>query len=164
MSRSPRLHFLCLIFCGLLWSQFSYASNTSIVTIPESFELEVKVRMKQMNCIVTPRLNEEVKFYLGKYIFKHPSFTAKMLGNAALYFPIFENLLQQKGMPAELKALSILESWLDPAATSRVGAGGLWQLMPQTAKMYGLEVGKQVDERRDLYKSTEAALTLLKNL
>lgn len=132
--------------------------------IPEDFEFAVKTRMKRMECIVTPRLNEEVKFYLNKYIFKHPSFTSKMLGNAALYFPVFETLLEKNEMPKELKALSILESWLDPAATSRVGAGGLWQLMPGTAKLYGLEVSSQVDERRDIYKSTEAALTLLKNL
>lgn len=133
-------------------------------TIPENFELEVKLRMRQMTCIVTPRLNDEVKFFLGRYIFKHQHFTGKMLGNAAVYFPVFEKMLREKEMPADLRALSILESWLDPAATSRVGAGGLWQLMPGTARMYGLTVTKQIDERRDLYKSTEAAINLLSKL
>ena len=163
-----RKRFRLLLVFKIVWLCFigaaSAAPSTSFTWIPESFELEVKVRMRSMDCIVTPRLNDEVKYYLGKYIFKHPAFTAKMLGNAALYFPIFDKLLTEKGLPAELKALSILESWLDPVATSRVGAGGLWQLMPQTAREYGLEVSKNIDERRDLYKSTEAALSLLKRL
>jgi membrane-bound lytic murein transglycosylase D len=133
-------------------------------TIPENFELEVKLRMRQMTCIVAPRLNEEVKFFLGRYIFKHQHFTGKMLGNAAVYFPVFEKMLREKDMPTDLRALSILESWLDPAATSRVGAGGLWQLMPGTARMYGLTVTKAIDERRDLYRSTEAAINLLSKL
>lgn len=133
-------------------------------TIPENFELEVKLRMRQMTCIVAPRLNDEVKFFLNRYIFKHQHFTGKMLGNAAVYFPVFEKMLREKEMPADLRALSILESWLDPAATSRVGAGGLWQLMPGTARMYGLTVTNQIDERRDLYRSTEAAINLLSKL
>jgi membrane-bound lytic murein transglycosylase D len=168
MSFIPRVALcvaLALYFLGL--NSISKANPLALhssINIPEDFELEVKLRMRNMNCVVTPRLNDEVRFYLGKYIFKHPEFTARMLGNAALYFPVFEKMLDEKGMPAELKALAILESWLDPAATSRVGAGGLWQLMPQTARMYGLEVSKNVDERRDIYRSTEAALNLLKNL
>ena len=65
------------------------ATADKAATIPESFELEVKLRMRQMNCIVAPRLNDEVKFFLGRYIFKHQHFTGKMLGNAAVYFPVF---------------------------------------------------------------------------
>ena len=132
--------------------------------IPADYELKVKVRLKSMDCVVIPRLNEDVKFFLGNYIFKHPKYTERMLGNAALYFPVFDRILREKNLPSSLKALSILESWLDLGATSRVGAGGLWQLMPQTARMYGLTVNNQVDERRDIYRSTEAALTLLSRL
>jgi membrane-bound lytic murein transglycosylase D len=164
MRVSPLLTAIVLLFVVILSGSVRADNGYTSHSIPENFELDVKLRMRKMECIVAPRLNDEVRFYLGKYIFKHPAFTAKMLGNAALYFPIFDKLLKEKGLPSELKALSILESWLDPAATSRVGAGGLWQLMPQTARLYGLEVSKNIDERRDLYKSTEAALTLLKNL
>jgi membrane-bound lytic murein transglycosylase D len=161
---SEKKSVLLLIFLVLQLFSLTSPIQASPNNIPEAFELEVKLRMRQMTCIVQPRLNDEVRFYLGKYIFKHPEFTGRMLGKSALYFPIFEKLLKEKNMPSELKALSILESWLDPAATSRVGAGGLWQLMPQTAKMYGLTVDRQVDERRDLYRSTEAALSLLARL
>jgi len=132
--------------------------------IPEDFELQIKLRLRVMDCVVVPRLNEDVKLFLTRYIFKYPRNTERMLGNAALYFPVFDQILREKNMPASLKALSILESWLDQGATSRVGAGGLWQLMPGTARMYGLTVNDQVDERRDIYKSTEAALNLLGRL
>lgn len=154
---------LCSLHAGAAGVDFRPGSSEESY-IPEDFELEVKLRMRKMECIVTPRLNDEVKFYLNRYIFKHQLFTGKMLGKAALYFPVFEKLLREKELPLDLRALSILESWLDPAATSHVGAGGLWQLMPQTARLYGLVVDRHIDERRDLYKSTEAALSLLGRL
>jgi len=140
------------------------ASTPVDETIPEDFELQIKLRLRVMDCVVVPRLNDDVKMFLSRYIFKYPRSTERMLGNAALYFPVFDQLLKERNLPPSLKALSILESWLDQGATSRVGAGGLWQLMPGTARMYGLTVNDQVDERRDIYKSTEAALNLLGRL
>jgi len=160
---------ILLITLLLSVSQISVFSHTTPIEddgglIPEGFELQVKLRLRAMDCVVVPRLNEDVKLFLSRYIFKHPKYTERMLGNAALYFPVFDQLLKEKNLPVGLKALSILESWLDLGATSHVGAGGLWQLMPATARMYGLTVNSQVDERRDIYRSTEAALNLLTRL
>ena len=64
----------------------------------------------------------------------------------------------------ELKYLPIVESALNPHARSRVGATGLWQFMLPTGRMYGLDVTSYVDERRDPYKATEAAVRYLKNM
>lgn len=166
LSLSKKILLITLLVCV---SQFSLFSHSNPIKddgglIPEGFELQVKIRLRAMDCVVVPRLNEDVKLFLSRYIFKHAKYTEKMLGNAALYFPVFDQLLKEKNLPVGLKALSILESWLDLGATSHVGAGGLWQLMPATARMYGLTVNSQVDERRDIYRSTEAALTLLARL
>lgn len=78
------------------------------------------------------------------------------------YFPIFEKILAEEGLPQDLKYLSLIESNLIPTITSPTGARGLWQFMPHTASEYGLRVDKFVDERLDIEKSTRAACLYLK--
>jgi hypothetical protein len=73
-------------------------------------------------------------------------------------------MLREKGLPDDIKYLAIAESALRMHAGSRKGAMGVWQLMPQTARKYGLAVDGNFDERRNLYLSTPAALTYLKAL
>ena len=69
-------------------------------------------------------------------------------------------VLAQRGVPAEIGALPHVESSFNPAAYSRVGAAGLWQFMPSTARRY-MRVDNLVDERLDPYTSTEAAANLM---
>jgi len=77
---------------------------------------------------------------------------------------MIEEQLAKYGIPLEMKYLAIVESALNPTAISRAGAGGLWQFMVSTGKMYGLEVSSYQDERFDAYKSTDAACRYLKFL
>lgn len=90
--------------------------------------------------------------------------TERMLGRANQYYPIFEYYLAKHGMPESLKHLAVAESMLVPRAVSGANAAGLWQLMPATARGMGLRVDGVVDERLDLYRSTEAAVVMLKSL
>ncbi|MBR9987574.1 MAG: transglycosylase SLT domain-containing protein [Desulfosarcina sp.] len=80
------------------------------------------------------------------------------------YFPYIEQMLRENGLPDDIKYLAIAESALRMHAGSRKGAMGAWQLMPQTARKYGLVVDVNFDERRNLYLSTPAAVTYLKGL
>lgn len=86
-----------------------------------------------------------------------------MLKRASKIFPIVEPILKEMGIPDDLKYLMAIESNLSPTARSSAGAAGLWQLMPTTAKEYGLEVRNDVDERYHIEKSTRAACRYLKS-
>jgi membrane-bound lytic murein transglycosylase D len=80
------------------------------------------------------------------------------------YFNLIENVLTQYDLPKELKYLAVIESNLKPSAVSKVGAKGPWQLMPQTARDLGLKVNRNVDERKNYFKSTRAAALYLRDL
>ncbi len=67
-------------------------------------------------------------------------------------------------LPAELKYMAIVESELKSAAVSKVGAAGVWQLMPSTALQLGLKIDSTIDERQNLQKSTKAAALYLRDL
>ena len=79
------------------------------------------------------------------------------------YFPVIEERLKANGVPTDFKYLCIAESNLLANATSRVGAVGFWQFMPDTAPAYDLEVNNQIDTRRDIIRSTDAACKYLKS-
>jgi hypothetical protein len=76
---------------------------------------------------------------------------------ARTYFPIIEYYLKASGMPQDLKYIPIIESGFRNA-TSKAGAQGFWQLMPETAQEWGLLVTTTQDERNDIYKATITAL------
>jgi membrane-bound lytic murein transglycosylase D len=77
------------------------------------------------------------------------------------YFNIIETALEKRSLPTELKYLAVIESELKSGAVSVKGAGGPWQLMPETARNLGLRVNGKIDERRDYFKSTYAAARYL---
>ena len=77
-------------------------------------------------------------------------------------FPIISERLKANGVPDDFKYLCIAESNMQGWATSSAGAAGYWQFMSGTAPGYGLENSSQVDQRRDLVKSTDAACKYFK--
>lgn len=83
-----------------------------------------------------------------------------MFKRANKYFPVIEPILEKYGVPDDFKYLAVIESGL-LNAVSPAGARGIWQIMPATAREYGLEVNDNVDERYHLVKSTEVACEYL---
>ncbi|SFV68739.1 Membrane-bound lytic murein transglycosylase D precursor [hydrothermal vent metagenome] len=81
-----------------------------------------------------------------------------------LFIPAIKNILSKYDVPQEFLYLAMAESNFQTKAYSKKRAVGLWQFMPQTAKLYHLKIDEYVDERRDLIKSTEAAAKYLSAL
>lgn len=125
---------------------------------------EYILRLQRLPNIIEMPYNKVVRKFIDQYTGRLRRSTALMLGACNFYTPIFEEALEAYQLPLELKYLPIVESALNPNATSRVGAGGLWQFMPATGKRYGLETNSLIDERRDPIKASYAAAQMLKNL
>jgi membrane-bound lytic murein transglycosylase D len=137
--------------------------NEPIKTFPDIY---YEYRIEQLNKLSPIRLDftENVRKYIEIYTQKKRDDVAVMLGLFDLYFPVFEQYLDKYNLPLELKYLPIVESGLNPKAQSSSGAMGLWQLLMNSSKLLGLEVNSYVDERCDLYLSTDAACRYLKYL
>lgn len=129
--------------------------------IPDSVLAE---RLRSLHTVVPMTYNSEVRAHIRFYLRVMSRRLSLTLLQKEQYFPIFVEALDRYGVPEELKYLTIVESALNPKATSRVGAAGLWQFMYNTGKLYGLEVNSVVDERRDPYKSSQAAARFLADL
>ena len=80
------------------------------------------------------------------------------------FVPIIAKLLQEHNMPQDLKYIAIIESALRPHAGSRKGAIGFWQFMEATGRKYGLVINSEKDERRNIFRSTQAAISYFKEL
>lgn len=137
-----------------------YGTGTPV----EPTDDELVQRLLSMPTAIEMPFNSVVKSYIKMYVDRRRSLVENMLGMSTYYMPIFEQALEQEGVPLELKYLPIIESALNPNAVSRAGATGLWQFMLPTARGLGMEINSLVDERRDPVRSSQMAARYLKQL
>lgn len=135
-------------------------STVLLSDIPDSVYIE---RLRQMNSFIALPYNKIIKNYIISYTQRIPNKTEVILGLAGYYMPIFEEIFDSYGLPLELKSMAIIESALNPRATSRVNAKGMWQFMYSTAIRYNLTINSYVDERLDPIKSGYAAARYLRD-
>ncbi|MDQ7076214.1 MAG: transglycosylase SLT domain-containing protein [Gammaproteobacteria bacterium] len=95
---------------------------------------------------------------------QHPNYLKRVSKRAHPYLYAILNEVEARGLPSELALLPIVESAYDPFAYSHGRAAGLWQMIPGTAKRFGLEQNWWLDQRRDVIASTRAALDYLEYL
>lgn len=137
------------------------SADPVIAGVPDEVFID---RLQAMMSPIPMVYNDQVRKFIELYVVRRRDLVQRMLSLKEYYFPIFESVLEEHGMPQELKYMSVIESALNPNALSRVGASGLWQFMLYTGKRYGLEVTSYVDERRDPVKASEAAAVFLQDL
>lgn len=131
------------------------SSQSTIPVTPE--DVEIMKRMKAVSKTIPLEYNDQVKFFIDKYISSnYRPYMNKLLGLSQHYFPIYEPILVQSGLPEEVKYLSLVESSLNPHLVSTSGAVGPWQFMYVAAKEYNLEMSTHLDERKDAYSSSHA--------
>jgi membrane-bound lytic murein transglycosylase D len=155
-----------------LWMQMGMpfknsAGNTStdsLAVLPEKSEVERRMQLLDLETPFDLVYNGDVQRFIDLYTQRRQAQMNRMLGEAAYYFPMFEESLEAYGLPLELKYLAVVESALNPRALSRVRAQGLWQFMLPTGKLYGLKVNNYVDDRCDPRASTDAACRYLRDL
>lgn len=107
--------------------------------------------------------NARIREQKVKYL-KHKSYLHDVTLRAEPYMYWITEQIKKRNMPMELVLLPIVESAFDPKATSSANAAGLWQIVPQTGRNYGLKQNQWYDGRRDVVASTTAALDMMQNL
>jgi membrane-bound lytic murein transglycosylase D len=107
----------------------------------------------------TPLVAEKERFYLAR-----PEYLQRMFQRGARYLFYIVEEIEKRGLPTELALLPFVESAMNPVALSPAQAAGLWQFIPSTGKAYDLRQDWWVDNRRDVVKSTQAALDYLQKI
>ena len=109
--------------------------------------------------VKNPRIDRELDWYL-----EHPASLAILQQRAEPYLHHILDEIEAKNIPGELALLPVVESAFVADAYSKADASGLWQFVPSTGKEFGLQQNDWYDGRRDIYASTKAATTYLKQL
>jgi membrane-bound lytic murein transglycosylase D len=114
--------------------------------------------------VTTYAANRRVLAYLRYFQVDARDRFAIWLSRLSRYEGMIRDRLRAKGLPEDLVYLTLIESGLSNSAVSRAKAVGMWQFVAGTGRLYGLTVDPWVDERRDPFKATDAAVTYLGDL
>jgi len=147
-------------------------SSTQLPTLPDSLTFPEKEGFYNILTektsdgaeVGTVVLNPSISSFVNSYESKFTSYLSELKYRSETVLSMIGKILESYGIPKELKYLAVIESKLQANATSGVGAKGIWQFMPGTARNMGLRVSDGVDERTNMYKSTHAASKYLNSL
>ena len=130
------------------------------VSLPESAGLWARLRSGfTLSGRNTPQVSREIG-----WLRRHPEHVAEIARRARPFLWFIVEAAEARHLPLELALLPAVESGFRPWARSRLGAAGLWQIMPATARALGLESTRWYDGRLDPLASTDAALTYLERM
>jgi soluble lytic murein transglycosylase-like protein len=113
---------------------------------------------------VPPEFIDRVKIYIDRYTGPDRPLIEQALTEAAPLFDTIRQILEEQHLPPDLAYIPVVEGAVKSGEASAAGAAGPWQLTAATAKALGLRIDGEVDERKNLRKSTLAACRYLRNL
>jgi len=123
-----------------------------------------KERVLSLSDQLTLPYTDETRRLIDVYTRTYLPGAKRIIKRSQNYYPLYDHLLKERGLPSVLKNIGIVESNLDPWTFSSRGAVGVWQLMKSTARAQGLTVDKYVDERFDPVKAGTVAFNYLAEL
>jgi membrane-bound lytic murein transglycosylase D len=135
-----------------------------VSTAANEFAFEYYIELLDKQTPLELVFNDDVRSYIDLFLNQRRKELEISIQRAQLYFPLIEAILDKYDLPIELKYIAVIESGLNPFAKSPSGAVGLWQFLYNTCSLFDLKVDSYIDERRDPYKSTDAACRYLKYL
>jgi membrane-bound lytic murein transglycosylase D len=129
--------------------------------------LDVKQKVNEAAVVtysIPMTVNSQVVSFLKAFQTIRHEGIQRALDRSVEFIDIFKDIFRQHEIPEDLAYLPIIESGFRVDATSRARAKGSWQFMAATARLFGLRVDWQVDERLDPFKAAAAAARFMKHL
>jgi membrane-bound lytic murein transglycosylase D len=158
---------ITVLVVGLMTAEYAGAASLKQSNFP-SLVASVRIRGPLDFCgEAVPTENQDVRERYEKELLLTLWNRAQVilwLKRSRRYFPYIEKILRDEGMPEDLKYVTVAESALRAHAGSSKGAMGFWQFTKSTGQKYGLVISDRIDERRNLFASTKAALRYFKEL
>ena len=148
----------------VLFFNFAYTQPQNELLLPYLLHRSLSTNASGNNVPAIVPLQAHFRNYVDKYLNENAEVLENIKERNNGKLNSIEEILVKRGIPAGLMYLAIVESELKNSATSRVGAAGIWQLMPETARSFGLQVNGTTDQRRHTWRSTVAAADYLKVL
>ncbi len=158
---------MCLMGAGVLFQAVAEAKSIEPAQIPELVD-SLNIPAGQNFCgepvpMDNPDVKQRFERELLLTLWNRPQ-VILWLKRSGRYLPHMERLLKKNGLPDDLKYVAIAESAMRPHAGSSRGAIGFWQFVRATGRKYGLTINDRIDERRNPFASTKAAILYFKAL
>ncbi len=156
-----RVGFCALAFAGFTWAQTTNSVEQQFAGYHQTLDSAAETLLAEPLPTATNAGSERpAALSSANEVAKFNS----ALGRVQQLRPLLEPILREQGLPTDVAAVVLVESGGQATALAPKGARGLWQLMPETARRYGLTVSADRDERIDPTKATRAAARYLRDL
>lgn len=156
-----------ILFCGIIFSMQISLAAIPEMTLKEKLKLLEKKQTHQTDHFIFDlpvTYNKKVANWISFFQSRGKTFFREWLEKSTKFMPLLQSELRRAGLPTDLAYMVMIESGFSTTAMSTAQAVGPWQFIESTGRNYGLKKNWWLDERRDITKSTQAAIRYLSDL